>query len=152
QDGLWLRAQDQRWLNVPLPPDEDEQVSVKALGATIEAYVAARSSAAPPRRGPPGTLLCSRCDAPQAPAEAATVTCPFCGQRNPVPPELIDKMRALRTVAQQRARDDRLAAAIVAQRSARVANFVAFTGGLLVMAAAAVTLLGTAMFALIDGQ
>jgi hypothetical protein len=158
RDGLWLRDHDQRWLHVPLGTDEDEKVSVEALGATIAAYASAISQGQgqggtePPRRGPPSTILCSGCGAPQAPAAAATVSCHYCGQQNAVPAELADKMRAMRALAHTRAREERLAAAVIAQRSARVANLVAFAGGLLMMAASALTLLGTGMLVIVDGQ
>jgi hypothetical protein len=153
-DGLWLRGGEKRWLHVPLPPDDDERASLEALFATVSAHAAAsaRKEAPPPRRTPPGTLLCNGCGAPQAPVEAPAVRCRHCNTTNAIPPELADKIRAMRAVAQQRAGDDALASAVVAQRGAVVANLVAFAGGLLMLGASAITLLATAAFAFVDGK
>ena len=151
---LWLRGGENRWLRVPLPPDADERTSLEALFATVSAYAASsgQKNATPKRRSPPGTLLCLGCGAPQAPAETPSVCCRHCNTTNPIPPELTEKIRAMRKVAEERAGDDALVSAVVGQRGARVANLVAFVGGLLMMAASVVTLLVTAAFAFVDGK
>lgn len=153
-DGLWLRGGEKRWLNVPLPADADEHTSLEAVHATIAAYAAAyaQKNAPKPRRTPPGTLLCHGCGAPQAPVDAPSVQCRHCNAPNPIPKELAEKIRAMRTMAKERAGDDALASAVLAQRSAIAANLVAFLGGLLMLGASGVTLLMTAGFALVDGK
>ena len=153
-DGLWLRDGNQRSLEVPIPPDDDERVSLEALFATVSAYAASfqRRDAPPPRRSPPGTLLCQGCGAPQAPVDAPAVRCAHCQTTNTIPPELADKIRAMRMVAKEHTREDGLASVLVTQRGARMANLVAFVGGLLMMGATAITLFITAIFAFVDGK
>jgi hypothetical protein len=66
--------------------------------------------------------------------------------------ELVAKVAAMRLVAEARASDDRIASSVLAQRGARVANAVAFAGGLAMWAMAALTALVSSVMIFIDGQ
>lgn len=157
-DGLWLRGGEGskwtgKWLHVPFPPDPDERASIEALGATIAAHAAAAELPHRSRsRLPPGTILCPTCGAPQMPAEAAEITCPHCAARIAVPAEIVSKVLAMRKVAAERASDDRLASAVLAQRGAGVANAVAFGGGFVMWALAGITALVSAVMMFLDGR
>ena len=141
-DGMWLRGGEKKWLHVPRPVDTDELVSLEAVHATIAAHAeASRRHEPPPRRSPPGTLHCAGCGAPLAPVDAPTVTCRHCQAVSTIPGELADKIRAMRTLDRRRTADDAVAAAVLRQRSAWVANLIVFVGGAVMVAACLFTCL-----------
>ncbi|MBW2457057.1 MAG: PD40 domain-containing protein [Deltaproteobacteria bacterium] len=152
--ALRLRGSSGAWLDIPWPADPDERASVETLVATITAHAAvvAAGAAAPPRRVASEQIECFHCGAPLRPTEAASVACGHCGTDQPVPREVVEKVRAMGELARDRRRDHRLAATLVHQRGAPVANVVALGGGLLVMALGVVALVLTVAFLFTDGQ
>ncbi|HEY1557190.1 MAG TPA: hypothetical protein VGF94_20280 [Kofleriaceae bacterium] len=99
-----------------------EKESLRALHETLAAHSSAAHPTATKPVGEAGAalLVCGKCDAPAVPDDAETVTCRFCGASVAVPQALRDKIRAQRTLAADRPRNERMIARLLRQPSARV--------------------------------
>ena len=122
--ALVLRGDGGRWLELPLPPDEDERASIEALEATIGARASAGLAPAP-RRDPAGILRCPGCGAALPPADAAELACRHCATRVAMPADLVAKVRAAASVSASKRGEERLVALVKANREKPCAEIVA---------------------------
>ena len=139
-------------LRVPVPPDADERASLEALASVLGATALARvHGSSAPAWEPPNLIRCQSCGAPLPPAASAQVRCPYCTFENALPAALVAQVKAAERLARQHERDEVLCRALLRQPSARVANAVAFAGGLAVILVAGLAALLAGGFFIIDG-
>jgi LSD1 subclass zinc finger protein len=135
-------------LSLVVPRDPDERASLEALAASLSAAAAGR--AVPDRAPHPGAaalLRCAGCGVPLSPSAAASVRCALCGAETRTPADLARKVADAERLRGQRRRDEALCRALTAQPGPAMANLVAFAGGLLAMALAAVATFLSAVLA-----
>ena len=150
---LTVRRNDGMRLRVPVPPDADERASLEALASVLSATALARvHGGSAPEREPPNLIRCQSCGAPLPPAASAQVRCPYCHAENALPAALVAKVQAAERLRRQHERDEQLCRSLLKQPSARVANVVAFGGGLAVLLVAALAAFLGGAFFMIDGK
>lgn len=117
---LRLRAKGGREWLAAVAEKVGEQRSLDALVGSLRAKLGVEPKVEV--AAPVGVLTCASCRAPLAPGEAATVTCPFCGQVTPVPAELQQRHHAQRALAQSRAATEQLVETLLEQPGATKAS------------------------------
>ena len=135
---LHLKARDGRTWLAAVAEKVSEQQSLEALLGSIRSKLGAEPKAA--RVVPPGVLSCAACGAALSPSSEAVATCPFCGHRTGVPPELQERQRAQAALGAARVVTEQLVEALLEQPgTAKASASLALTAaGLAIAWAAAV--------------
>jgi Zn finger protein HypA/HybF involved in hydrogenase expression len=95
-----------------------EKESLRALHETLVARSQSHDTK-PVHEAAVSLLSCTQCDAPVIPDDAEQVTCPYCKAKVVVPTALREKIRAQRTLAADRPRNERMIEHMLRQPSAR---------------------------------
>lgn len=140
-------------LAVSVPDDADERASLEALAASLTAAAAGHavthtSDVCPAR----AVLHCKRCNAPLTPTPSSQATCAFCGAKNAIPDEISARIKSQAAVSARARRDEKLCARLARQPSSHLANLIAFGGGALCIALAAVATFAAASTAFLDDE
>jgi Zn finger protein HypA/HybF involved in hydrogenase expression len=110
---LWLENQV-----VARAARDVEKESLRALHDTLVARSKSHDTKPVPEAAV-SLLTCAQCDAPVIPDDAEHVTCPYCKASVVVPTALREKIRAQRTLASDRPRNERMIEHMLRQPSAR---------------------------------
>jgi DNA-directed RNA polymerase subunit RPC12/RpoP len=129
----------------------EDIASMKALEATLQAWVRG-----PTARGEETTttqdvsvLTCSRCGATVAPTDQAASTCGHCGHHEPMPPDLVEKVRAAKLLPAERERTEKMVRSLLRQPGAHTVNVLLTVLGIALFVVLPVTLATVGVWAFV---
>ncbi len=130
-------------IRIPLAESSkpEDIASMKALAATLHAWVQGASPQTPAPQSPEAALLvCANCGAPIAPTDQPASSCGLCGHSTPMPDEIAEKVRAARMLPADRARSENLVRTLLRQPGAHSVNLLLTLLGFVLFAALPFTL------------
>lgn len=129
----------------------EDIASMKALEATLQAWVRGPTAQREEATTTPDVtvLTCSRCGATVAPIDQAASTCGHCGHQEPMPTDLVEKVRAARMLPAERERSEKMVRSLLRQPGAHTVNVLLTVLGVALFVVLPVTLATVGVWAFV---
>jgi DNA-directed RNA polymerase subunit RPC12/RpoP len=127
----------------------EDIASMKALEATLQAWVRGPTAQGQRATTTPevSVLTCSRCGATVAPTDKAASACGHCGHQEPMPADLVEKVRAAKLLPAERERSEKMVRSLLRQPGAHAVNILLTVLGIALFVVLPATLIGVGVWA-----